>query len=244
MVSRKLSAILIDDESNALKVLNHLLSITGKVNVVAQEINPNLGLKQIVTHKPDLVFLDVNIPNKDGITLLKEINELKLNVRVIIVSAYDKYVFEAFKNSAIDFLLKPIVLDQLVDVLDRVQLSEKQNLKKIVQQLDQSHKLKFSSGGKILLLAPEQIFYLSADGNYTNLISTEGKEHIITTGLGKLESILPNNFLKISRSIIINTQHLSGLIKGKKLCILSCNGNDHYLKASSNGFYELESRFI
>ena len=240
MQSSKLTAVLIDDEANALIVINHLLSTTGRVDIVAQETNPNLGLRQIVVHQPDVVFLDVDMPGKDGITLLKEIKELGVPVKVVMVSAYDKYIFEAFKGSAVDFLLKPIVMDDLLAVLNRLQEGTTSDIKQAISQIEEAGKITLSSGGKTLLLEPEQILFVTADGNYSNITLKGGKVHLITMGIGKLEKLLPTGYYRISRSVIINTRHLTGLIRRKRTCILTDGEKEYPIKASGTCFYELE----
>ncbi|TAJ09216.1 DNA-binding response regulator [Marinilabiliaceae bacterium JC017] len=241
MYSAKLKAVLIDDESNALKVLSHLLIATCKVEVVAMETNPNIGLRQIVVHTPDVVFLDVDMPQKDGITLLKEIHELDLPVKVVMVSAYDNFIFDAFKSSAVDFLLKPIVMEDLCAILQRLQSAENnKDLKQTITQIEEAEKIKISDGGKTLLLEPEQILFITADGNYSNITLKGGKVHLITLGIGKLEKQLPQNFFRVSRSVIINTQRLTGLIRRKRTCIISDGEKEYPVKASGTAFYELE----
>jgi len=244
MIETKYSAVLIDDEPKAMDELEHLLEISGKVNVVAKECKPNMGLRQIVVHRPDIVFMDVDMPEKDGISLLKEINELKISVRVVLISEHDHHVFEAFKCNAADFLLKPVISSRLNEVLERFQPLETISLRsKDSEPLHEREKLLLPSGRKSLLVKEDQILYLKADGNYSQLIIAGGSEHLLTKGLGMIEKKLPECFFRISRSIIINTHHLSALLRGKKFCLLNDGQKEYQVKASTQPFYELENRF-
>jgi two-component system LytT family response regulator len=235
-------AVLIDDESKALDVLSYLLKATGKVEVIAKETNPNMGLRQVMIHQPDLVFMDIDMPEKNGLEVLKELNELQCKSKVIVVSAHDEFVFEAFKNSAIDFLLKPVMINDLNQLMVRL-LNNIGSQKTIRVTSDESQKLKFITGNTSVFLYPKEIIFFKADGNYTCVITTDGKERLLTAGVGKVEQILTTSFVRISRSIIINTQYLAMLVKGKRLCVLKHNEEEYQLKASVNNFYELERQF-
>ncbi len=241
-----LSAIIIDDEPKAIEVLEHLINHIGAVNIIDKETNPNKGLRSIMVNKPDVVFLDMNMPEKSGISFLKELKELNVSIKVIVVSAFDKYTFEAFKYSASDFLQKPVVLDELREIIDRLndQQSKEPDLNTTVAKFQDVEKIKLVSGTKILFLKPEQIIYLTADGNYTKAILMGGKEELITTGIGKIAEELPKVFFKISRSVIINSTYLSALIKRNRTCVLNDELKEYKLKASVNPFYELESNFV
>ena len=243
--SSLLNAIIIDDELNAINVLEQLLDYVGSVKVIAKETNPNKGLRQIIIHKPDVVFLDIDMPEKNGISLLKELRELNIDIKVIIVSSHEEYTFEAFKNAAIDFLLKPVVIEDLKETVQRLLKPEnKQHIKKASGQLDTRDKIKLTTGSKTLLIKPSQAIYFKADGNYTNVQLTGNKTELITAGIGKIEKMLPDNFKKISRSIIINSDYLVALVKRNRICILNHENNEYQLKASMNLFYDLEKNIF
>lgn len=240
----KYSAVLVDDEPETLENLERLLKVTGQVQVVAKESKPNMGLRQIVVYRPDIVFLDVEMPEKDGISLLKEINELKMQVRVVMMASRDHFIFEAFKNNAADFILKPLRVNDLYAVIKRFQSVGNSAVKRSENMQNQEYeKLLFPAGKKTLLVKKEQILYLKADGNYSQLITSDGGEYLITSGLGNIEKRLSDCFFRISRSVIINTEYLSALLRGKKMCMLTNGQKEYQVKASSQPFYELEARY-
>ena len=236
-----LNAIIIDDEPNAIQVLEQLLNYIGEVDIIAKETNANKGLREIMVHKPDVVFLDINMPDKNGIALLKELEELNIDVKVIVVSSYEHYTFEAFKNSAVDFLLKPVVIEDLREAVERLLNSKKNhNLNHKPSPFHTPEKIKLVSGSKTLIINSQQIIFFKADGNYTYLQLSNNKSELITMGIGKIEKTLPNHFIKISRSIIINSDYIAALNKRDHVCVLNCENKEYQLKASVNQFYDLE----
>lgn len=241
MTENKFRAVLIDDEPNVLDHLQIQLEKTGQVSIVAKENKPNMGLRQIAVQQPDIVFLDADMPEKNGISLLKEMNELNILVYTIVISTNDQFVFDAFNHNAADFLLKPIKINNLNHAIQRFKASKYRKPSQVNQAADE--KLLFPSGRKTLFIKKEHILYLKADGNYSQLITSDGNEHLITKGLGVIEKKLSECFFRVSRSAIINTEHLSALLRGKKMCMLTNGKKEFRVKASTQPFYELEERY-
>lgn len=115
----KLNCILIDDEQEALDRLESLLTKFEFVNILTKIINAEDALSQIIVLKPDLVFVDVEMPRKTGFDIIKEVREQNVNPKFIFVTGYNQYAIKAIRAAAFDFLVKPVDIDELKEALDR-----------------------------------------------------------------------------------------------------------------------------
>lgn len=242
--NKMLSAIVIDDESGAIVVLTRLLDRIGGVRVLATEQNPNLGLRHIMVFQPDIVFLDIQMEKKNGIALLKEIKELSVDSYIVIVSGYDDYTFEAFKNGAFDYLIKPIGIEELERVVFRIhsELEEKVKFEALhlsttipkVEQLVAKEALpvKIRTSNKQGYLLAQDILYLKASGSYTEIFLNTGQKEVCTRGLWLLERELPDHFFRIHRSVVVNVHYVTSLQADAQLCLVSQGDSIHELTIS------------
>src|SRR6056297_3165688 len=114
-----MKAILIDDEPNALDALENIISLNGHgVKVVAKTTNPFEGLGLILQHRPDVVFLDVEMPGMSGFELLESLPEI--HFEIVFATAYDHYAIKAIKNNALDYILKPVSISEVNTALEKV----------------------------------------------------------------------------------------------------------------------------
>ena len=229
---RTLSAIIIDDEAGAITVLVKLLERVGGVEVVATEQNPNLGLRHIMVMKPDIIFLDIQMEKKNGIALLKEIKELSVDSHVVIVSGYDDYTFEAFKHGASDYLVKPVVMEELERTLFRIAKKNNKGITATEESTSQVAARPEEDGVSIRLAKDKgyvlaaDIVYLSASGSYTEIYIKGCRKEICTRGLWLLERELPAYFFRIHRSTVVNTRLVKSISFDDSTCDLvagDCN---------------------
>jgi two-component system LytT family response regulator len=210
-------AIIIDDENSAINVLSMLLKKKCKddVEVVATSNSPVEGKVLIEQHKPDLVFLDIEMPGMTGIDLVRSLPNP--NFHVVFVTAYDAYAVEAFELSAIDYLLKPIGADKVERVVNKI----KENIRKAQSHMNEQLKqleriLKINTNGnenkigvgmadKIVFVNIPEILYCEAQGNYTNVVLYDGKKIVASKTLGDFENqFAGKNFFRIHHSYLIN----------------------------------------
>ncbi|HET6723025.1 MAG TPA: LytTR family DNA-binding domain-containing protein [Chitinophagaceae bacterium] len=209
--------IIIDDENSAINVLSLLLKKTCKddVEVVATTNSPAEGKSLIEQHKPDLVFLDIEMPGMTGIDLIRSIPNP--NFHVVFVTAYDAYAIEAFELSAIDYLLKPIGADKVERVINKIKENIRKHHLRMNEQLHQLEKiLKMHTNGnenkigvgmadKIVFVNIPDILYCEAQGNYTNVILYDGKKIVASKTLGDFENqLVGKNFFRVHHSYLIN----------------------------------------
>lgn len=214
--------IIIDDEPAALNVLSLLLNkkCSQNVEVVASTISPEEGIMLIQEHKPDLVFLDIEMPGMTGIELIRKIPNP--GFKVVFVTAYDAYAIEAFELSAIDYLLKPIGVDKVERVVNKILDENKkqqavfnlqlQQLERILRQHNVSSDKKIALGmsDKIMFVNISNILYCEASGPYTNVFLRNGKSTLTSRPLGEFELQLSEyNFFRIHHTYLINLNRVT-----------------------------------
>lgn len=214
-------AIIIDDEKKGREILKSLIeNYCKEVQIVAQAGSANEGYDLIQEHHPDVVFLDVEMPNGDGFSLLDRFCEIKF--QIIFTTAFDDYAVKAIKFHALDYLLKPIDIDELRLAVANVekQLQSKQPVENKYTDLLMSRKPENS--GKLALPIKDGIIYLSiaeiirveSDGAYSIFYTNCGKKHLSSKNLGEYEEILPLlGFFRVHRSHMINVKKVKKFIR-------------------------------
>ena len=209
-----IKCIIIDDEKLARDLLNEYLEGFPNIDVIAECAKGQEAIDQINKLKPDLIFLDVQMPGKNGFDVLEEIDH---EPYVIFSTAYDQYAIKAFEKNAVDYMLKPLDEERfrlaVNRALDRIK-SEQSNLEQLLKTLKvdrsggyESH-IFVQKSEKLFNLPVEEIVYLEASGDYT-IITTKNDQFVSSSGIGKLEELMnPDIFIRIHRSTIINLNSL------------------------------------
>lgn len=227
---KKIRAILVDDEEGARDVLeNLLLRFCPDVELVAKCENVLHAVDVIKTHQPDLVFLDIEMPNYSGfeiITFFKEIN-----FKIIFVTAYDQYAIKAFKVAAIDYLLKPVDIEHLKNSIVRVQ--QQRNIEQQAQRLSllsnalenkQLKNIVISDKGQQNIVGIESIIAIEAQESYCT-IHTKDKTYIASKNLKHFETVLESvsDFFRVHKSWLVNKKFITKYSKSD-LSIQLSNG--------------------
>lgn len=208
--------IIIDDEKIARIRLRRLLEdYPGIFEVIAEAGNGLEALDLVIRMKPDLIFLDIQMPGMTGFEMLNELEDFPL---IIFCTAYEEYALKAFNTMAVDYLIKPILEDRLVLTVEKLkrvnakfqknQIQELIELMKMQSEPKKLNSIPIKIGERVILIKPEKISYLTADEKYVDLYTLDGKKYSTNLSLKKLEDSLPNNFKRIQRGIIINTDHI------------------------------------
>ena len=210
--------IIIDDEQMARTLLDGMLAeYCPNVEVVDLCNDLPCGVKSIRKNKPDLVFLDIEMPGHSGLELLDFFDENEVNFSIIFVTAYNRYAIQAFKLSAVDYLLKPIESQDLIDAISHF---EKQKEKKQYQILKENlfsttKKIGLNNVSSINYVELDSILFFQADGSYTKVILQDGKTILTSKSLKHFENILLDNpdFYRCHKSYMVNIKHISEYIK-------------------------------
>lgn len=215
-----IKAIIIDDEFSAIKSLKWEIEkfCTG-IEVTNFYTEPKKAISGINLLQPDCVFLDIEMPEMDGFQLLKHLNYR--DFELIFTTAYDNYAIKAFKQNALDYLLKPIDSDDLVLAVERIKRKKEKNslgdeLKKVLAQVrkDGLHKIPLSFSNRTIYVEPEEIIYCKSDGNYTEVFLVDGKKEVLSKKLKDVESLINEScFLRVHNSYLVNLKHLKEFIK-------------------------------
>jgi two-component system LytT family response regulator len=219
-----MKAILIDDENGSRESLAKMLEKNcTQVQVVAKCDSMSSGLTAIQQHEPELVFLDIEMPNGSGFDLLEKIKDIDFDV--VFITAYDHYAIRAIKFSAVDYLLKPVDPEDLVLAVKRVE--EKHSTKKslgdqyqvLLSNIKSGTKLKkvaIPDGDGLVFISLADIIRCDSDGNYTYFILNNGKKIMSSRTLGEYEDMFQGeNFFRVHRSHLVNLDHVKKYIKGE-----------------------------
>ena len=209
-------AILVDDEDLARQILREFLRSEPDIEVVAECGNGFDAVKLVSEHKPDLLFLDVQMPKLDGFEALELIGE---RTAVVFVTAYDQYATKAFDASAVDYLLKPFDAERFRTALNRVRqrLASKAISALNVSELRQAasppgeylQRIVVRDGASLHVIPVDQLDYAEAQDDYVSL-HTRGKAHLKQQTISNLESLLdPSTFVRIHRSYLVNLERVA-----------------------------------
>jgi two-component system, LytTR family, response regulator len=227
-----IKAVLIDDEKNALEVLEmQLTEYCKEVHIVAIANSGIKGIEAIKKYNPDLVFLDIEMPHKNGFDVVAETNQF--NYDVIFTTAYDQFAIKAFKFSAIDYLLKPIDIVELQQAVAKAKnKTGQQNLDERIRVLfDQlqptkvTNKIALPIGDSMQFMEPDEIIRCESESNYTHIFLTNGKKITVAKTLKEVEeNILGTPFFRVHQSHLINTNHIHKFIKGDGAYLIMKDG--------------------
>jgi two-component system LytT family response regulator len=203
-----MKTIIIDDERLARNELKRLLEEFPKINVVAEAANADEAIELIDEHQPDLLFLDIQMPGKNGFELLEIIEDRV--PEVIFTTAYDEYALKAFEYNALDYLMKPIDSSRLAEAIAKVEAeikrSEKLSSDTNVQYLTENDQVFVKDGEKCWFVKLGKVRLFESMGNYVRL-HFEDQKPMILKSLNSLEEKLdPKSFFRANRKHIINLQ--------------------------------------
>lgn len=240
-------AIIIEDEQPARDLIKHYLSGHTNISLLGEFSDGFSGLKAIHELKPDLVFLDVQMPKLTGFELLELMEE---NPHIIFTTAYDQFAIKAFELNAVDYLLKPYSQDRfnqaITKVLERVQKEPKaENISKLAEHIAEKQEMLdrvvVKTGSKIKVIPVEQILYVESQDDYVMIYSSDGKYLKQQTMKYFEQHLEPGKFLRIHRSYIVNIDTIKQLELYEKNSYLAVLSNGAKLKVSDTGYKSLKS---
>jgi two-component system LytT family response regulator len=224
-----MNVVLIDDEKNNLDNLEQLLSAgCPGVKVVATALNADDGKKIILRHRPDLVFLDIQMPGQSGFDLLRSLTSY--DFEIIFVTAYDHYGIQAVKFAAVDYLLKPIHADELQEAVRKAAIKsqhKKQNLQleNLIQLIRQrqhkdEHRIALTTQSETRFVFTRQIVRCESDNNYTSFFltglvgSTGGEKLVVSRPIHEYEKLLRDyGFIRCHQSHLVNKKFVKSWVK-------------------------------
>jgi two-component system LytT family response regulator len=219
---KMIRAMIIDDEEKSRKLLNNLVSrYCPEIKITAMADSAKTAVQLIHKHKPEIIFLDIQMPEIDGLSLLDKINHD--DIQIICTTAYDQYAIEAIRHDVLDYLLKPINIEELQQAVGkaRAKLEHKYSNGRLNDELklflkdfggSPSEKLLgLTTQNGITFVKLKDILYCKAEGNYTLIYLVEnGAKEMVTKTLKEFETLLTSHhFFRVHRSYLINLQHIN-----------------------------------
>ena len=224
------SAVLIDDEPDSGKLLKNLMMEFPAISVQNVFTDAVKALDEVILHQIPLVFSDIEMPEISGLEFLKQVNRYSPQTKVVFVSAYGNYALEALQNDAFDFLCKPVSKEDLRRVVLKF-IAVQNNETIAVLNVPQRILVKTSDGHHYITV--DDVLYLEADSNYTNLKMKNGKTLLSSVNLGKVHEQFPaNDFVRISRKYVINKNYLSFMNFCKRYCLVSAGDREYRFDVS------------
>ena len=227
-----IKALIIDDEPSAVNTLRLMLErYIPEIKELRSTNDPNEGIHLLKTFRPDLLFLDIQMPLMNGFEVLKHFPQI--HFKIIFTTAHDQYAIQAIRFSALDYLLKPIDADELREAFDRflgkeiVRLGEQalyNNLLHNINARDQKEfKLALATTEGTYFYHPEEIIRLEGESNYTKFFFTNKKTLLASKTLKDFEEILVGHgFIRIHKSHLINKKHVINLT-GEQLTMMDAS---------------------
>lgn len=218
----KINAVIIDDETNNLENLQFIIGkYCPNIKVCGVADNAHDGLSMIRNYNPDLVFLDIQMPEKSGFDLLASLD--KINFEVIFITAYDKYGIQAIKFSALDYLLKPINIEEfklgIAKARDKIETKKQsQNVENLLEYIRSGNK----EAPKIALPTQKETMYVrttaiircEAENNYTTFFLKNGEQVLVCKTLKEFSDLLkPYHFIRTHQSHLVNLDYVKSYLK-------------------------------
>lgn len=202
-----IKTILVDDEHLALAELQNMLKKHADIEVTDTALNAMEAATKINLQKPQLIFLDINMPGKSGFELLEDLEEVP---HVIFVTAYDQFAIKAFEVNALDYILKPINTERLTDAIEKVR-KQISNLKSNENRLTIDKRIFIKDGENCYFVPLQEIFLIESVGNYAR-VYYQNKKPLLHKSLSYLEEKLPESyFFRTGRQFIINTHFIKNI---------------------------------
>jgi len=215
--------VLIDDESNSLEMMEWLLkTYCPQVQIEAMCNAASKGIEAINKYKPDVVFLDIEMPHMNGFDMLEQFD--KLSFDVVFCTAYDQFAIKAFKYSALNYLLKPVDPEDLKETIRRIEerkgAPSREQLELLLENIRQAVKptaqrIALTTGDGMIFVPTKDILYCQAESNYTNVVLTGGKKILVSKVLKEIdEALAGQDFFRIHNSYLVNLNHITKFVRG------------------------------
>jgi two-component system LytT family response regulator len=228
-----LTAILIDDESNSRNALKQKLnSYCPDINIIAECENGEEGIEAIEKYNPDIVFLDVEMPRMNGFVMLQKLRHR--HFELIFTTAYDHYAIQAIRFSALDYLVKPIEVQDLQEAVEKARQRKQTGipnqrietlLHNLLNERNQNNRIAIPSQEGLQFLDIADIIYLEAESNYTSIYIQPAGRILVSKTLKDFEELLPAPiFIRIHHSYMINKNHVTKYLRGEGGQVLMSNG--------------------
>ncbi len=253
-MSQPITAIIVDDAAQARKLLRLMLAEHApQVVVKGEAANVVEALQLAIAAQPDVVFLDIEMPGKSGLQLVEELQNACLQCDVIFTTAYNKYAVQAFRLSAVDYLLKPIDESQLIEAVEKVTgrknaANGNERLGQLVENLKSGTQdtLSIPIINGYQFVSVGSIVSITADGSYVNIVLADGTTMVVSKNLKYFEQALEGfpQFVRVHRSYLINLQQIKRFERsGRGTIVMNDNSEIDLARDRRDGFFAALEQF-
>jgi two-component system LytT family response regulator len=245
--------VLIDDESNSLEMMEWLLkTYCPQVKIEAMCNAASKGIEAINKYKPDLVFLDIEMPHMNGFDMLEQFDKLFFDV--VFCTAYDQFAIRAFKYSALNYLLKPVDPEDLKETIRRIEerksAPSKEQIELLFESIKQTVKptaqrIALTTGDGMIFVPTQDILYCQAESNYTSVVLAGSKKILVSKVLKEIDEALSGpDFFRVHNSYLINLNQISKFVRGDGGYVIMTDGATVSISRSRRQeFMELFEKF-
>jgi len=245
--------ILVDDEKNALEMMEWLLkTYCPNVEIMAMCSSAEQGIEAIHKFKPDVVFLDIEMPRMNGFDMLEKFDKLFFDV--VFCTAYDQFAIKAFKYSALNYLLKPVDPDDLKATVERIEerkaIPTKEQFDLLLQNINQPVKstpqrIALTTNDGMIFVPTSDIIYCEAESNYTKVVLQGGKKIVVSKVLKDIDEALNGpDFCRVHSSFLINVNRIKKYVRGDGgYLIMDDDANISISRNRRQEFMDLFSKF-
>jgi len=244
-MERKMSALIVDDEESARKLLHKLLEETLFFNDIRMVQSVALAHNELAEFSPDLIFLDIKMPGKDGFNFIHDLPQKDRKPVIIFVTAYEQYAIRAIKNQAFDYLLKPVNKKELKQCITKyIEINKEDTISDRPDNSGEQHekisRIRVNTRTGTVFINPATILFCKAEGNYTTICTGE-KQHLCSLNLGKVADQLPGDgFIRVGRSLIINFEYVLMLDRKESQVTLVRDGESVTIKIPRHHLKDLD----
>ncbi|MCX8076689.1 MAG: LytTR family DNA-binding domain-containing protein [Aquificaceae bacterium] len=219
---RSMRTVIVEDEPLAVQRLRRMLSKDARLEVVAEVGSYKEAIDTIQEQKPEVLFLDIRLPDGTGIDLAKEVLSLGLSPYIIFTTAYGEYALEAFRVSAVDYLLKPFSEEDLKNAIDKI-FEKKSNVPQVMELIKSERPIiPAKIGNKVVFFNPDDIYYVQAEMGEVSVRTKEGLIPLSKKLYEVEERLRPYNFFRVHRSYLVNlnkVKELKGVEQSKYVIV-------------------------
>ncbi len=247
-----IKAIIIDDERNSIEMLEWLLqTYCPEVQIAAMCDSGEAGMEAIARHRPDVVFLDIEMPRMNGFDMLEQIKHI--DFQIVFTTAYDKFAVRAFRYAALNYLLKPVDPEDLQATIarlkEKIAAPSKQQMDLLFQHLMNREtpveRIALSTAEGLIFAQTKDIAYCRAESNYTYVVMADGQKVLVAKTLKEIDETLSGkDFFRVHNSYLVNINHISKFVRGDGGYIVMPDGTQITIsRGKRDEFFQLFAKF-
>lgn len=204
---KKIKAVIVEDSRLARNELKELIKNHSEIEVIGEAENVDEGFELISNVQPDVLFLDINMPEKDGFELLEMLDNVPITV---FTTAFDEYAIKSFEYNALDYLMKPVSPARFAKAIEKATIKLNEKIEQSEKKVQVSNQIFIKDGEKCWLVKVADIHLFEVDGNYTKVHFNDQKA-ILNKSLNQIEKKLPEDFFRANRNQIINISYVKNI---------------------------------